>query len=104
MGRKPKQDKQGSKLKKVIKSVNGEKPLKEKKSKLSPKEQEVKAFKKEFTRQLNYFKFLKKCGNAASKEFKQAKLALKKGNDGPAKKAMAKYCLMDINAWVKATE
>lgn len=115
-GRKPKQDKKNKKTtaKERTKKLKGKNlgevletshlGKKEKKSKLSPKEQEAKAFKKEFTKQLNYYKFLKKCGNQASKEFKAAKVALKKGNDKPAKKAMTKYCLLSIEQWVKAVE
>lgn len=92
---------QGKDLGEVLEESHG---FKMKKSKLSPKELEAKQFKKEFNKQLNYFKFLKKCGNTASKDFKKAKVDLKKGKTETAKRVMNKYTLMNIETWVKATE
>lgn len=86
--------KKGEKLRKIA----GKKP------KLSLKELEAKQLKKEFNMQANYFKFLKKVGNVAVKDFKKAKKELKKGNQAKAKELIAKYTLMNINAWVKVTE
>jgi hypothetical protein len=89
---------------KEVEEEGNEQPKTEKKSKLSPKEQAFKQFKKDFNKQLNYFKFLKRVGNAATKDFKKAKKELKNGKTELAKKIIAKYQLMDINEWVKAVE
>lgn len=75
-----------------------------KKNKLSEKEIEAKRFKKEFTVLANYFKFLKKVGVTATKDFKKAKKLLKTGDKVAVKHIIAKYTLMSVEEWKKEVE